>query len=320
MSQMVRVKFLYRAALDQWDPGRPFSAGMAISLLQDAVEAMAHDVAASVGANVRAAAGLLDFWDAVAKSPNSKGRVLPYKIEMTALNAARVGFKHHGVEHAPAEVEKHALAVHRFLQETALAFFRVDFDGLSEADLVKEEGIRVALKAAEEALAHDDAESALERCRDALDVVLGLLKKTIPVSEEDSFGPPIPLELREAAKGVVRWIERRFSALEVAVSLSVLGVNPADFWFLGETLPLKNHVGVYHWLQSGPVKTQTPARAQACIRVIINMALRLDRVRADLKQLEAQAGLSEERRLWKEWQERLLNQVITEPNEPAKRD
>jgi hypothetical protein len=318
VNQIVRVKFLYRAALDQWESGHPFAAGMAISLLQDAVEAMAHDAAASLGASARAGAGLLDYWDAVAKSQS--GKVLPYKIEMAALNAARVGFKHHGAEHAPAEVEKHVLAAHRFLQEAALQFFGVDFDGLSEADLISAEGVRIALKAAEEALTRDDVKGTLERSRDALDVLQALLKKTVPVAEEDPFGPPIPLELRKAAEGVVRWLNRRFSALEMAVSLSVLGMNPADFWFLSGTLPYRNYAGVYHWLSPNPIQTQTADRAQTCIRIIINMALRLDRLRANLQRLEGRAGLAEEQRRQKEWQDRLLNQVTIEAAKPQSRD
>jgi hypothetical protein len=311
VSQIVRVKFLYRAALDQQESGHAFAAGMTISLLQDAVEAMAHDAAASVGAKVPARANFLDYWDAVTTSGSAK--TLQSRSEMAALNAARVAFKHHGVEPAPSEAEKHVLAAHRFLQETARTFFDIDFDGLSEADLISEEPIRVAVKAAEDALARCDAKVALERCRDALDVFDSLHKATIPVAEKDPFGPRIPRELQPYADGIVRWVVRKFAALEVALSVSVLGVNPAEIWFLHGTLPFKNRGGAYLWQSTNLTPTQTPARAQACIRIIINLALRLDRFRADLKRLEIIAGLAEERKRLKEWQDRLLNQVITEP-------
>jgi hypothetical protein len=239
---------------------------------------------------------------------------------MAALNAARVAFKHHGVEPAFTEAEKHVRATHRFLQETAQEFFALDFDALSEADLISEEGIRVAVKAAEDALAKDDARAALERCRDALDVLNALLKKIIPVSQEDHFGPPISLEMRRAAEGVVRWINNRFSVIEMAVSLSVLGVNPAEFWFLSGTLPHKNYAGFYHWLSPNPMLTTTPARAKASIRIIINMALRLDRFRGELKGLEIRAGLPEEQRRQKEWSDRMVSQVTTEAAKPDPSD
>jgi len=134
MSRIMRTKFLYRAAVNELDSGHPFAAGMAISLLQDAVEAMAHDAAASVNAQLPARASFLDHWEAVAKCPS--GKQLPYKIEMRELNAARVAFKHQGVSPAVSEAEKQRLAAHRFLAETAQGFFGLDFDELSEADLI----------------------------------------------------------------------------------------------------------------------------------------------------------------------------------------
>lgn len=315
MSSIVRVKFLYRAALDQWESGHPYAAGMTISLLQDAVEAMAHDAAASVRANPRSGAGLFDYWEAISKVKN--GKELPCKVEMGALNSARVGFKHHGTEHSPSEVEKHIAAAHRFLQQTAHDFFGLDFDGLSEADLINETGIRDALKAAEAALARDDVTTALERCRDALDVVEALQKETIPVAERNPMTPSIPREARAFADGILKWIARRFAALKVSVPMSVLGVNPAEVWFLYGTLSSKNHVGVYHWPHTKSlVSTRTRDRAQTSIRIDINLALRLDRVRADLKRLEVRTGLAEEERRRKEWQDRVLNQVSTEAGKP----
>lgn len=123
MSRIIRTKFLYRAAINELDSGHPFAAGMAISLLQDAVEAMAHEAAASVNVPLPARSNFLDHWDAVAKS--SSGNQLPYKIEMTELNAARVAFKHLGVNPALSEAEKQRLSAHRFLVETAQAFFKL---------------------------------------------------------------------------------------------------------------------------------------------------------------------------------------------------
>lgn|GEM_PF-4688075 len=314
MNQVIRVKFLYRAATDELESGHPFAAGMTVSLLQDAVEAMAHDAAAAIGASTSARASFLDYWEAAAKV----SKPLPYRSEMNTLNQARVGFKHHGVDPSLAEAEKHVLAAHRFLQEVGLQFLGVDFDGLSEVDLVSDGGIRTALKAAEDALAGDDAKTALERCRDALDVLESLQKKTIPVSEHDHFGPPVPREVRQYADGIVRWLQRRFTVLETALSMSILNVNPADYWFLNKSLPMRNPAGVYHWVNSTSlVPTQTPARARACIRIIINLAMRLDRLGAEFKRLEAQAGLPEERRRTQEWRSKMLGQVSAEPKGPA---
>jgi len=106
LSRIIRTKFLYRAAVNELDSGHPFAAGMAISLLQDAVEAMAHEAAASVNAQLKTHTNFLEHWDAVAKS--ASGKQLPYKIEMTELNAARVNFKHLGVNPSLPEARSSA--------------------------------------------------------------------------------------------------------------------------------------------------------------------------------------------------------------------
>ena len=200
MSRIVRVKFLYRAAIDELSSGHPFAAGMAVSLLQDAVEAMAHEAAASVGAVTSAHTRFLEHWDAVAKAGD---KTLPYRTEMGELNTARVGFKHQGVNPDIADAEKHAVAAHRFLVETAREFFGwSDFDSLSEADLISSAVVQASVKAAESALAAGDPTKALEICRDALDHAETSLKYTqkrlqelISRMAEKSPAPPSSPEL-----------------------------------------------------------------------------------------------------------------------------
>jgi hypothetical protein len=188
---------------------------MAVSLLQDAVEAMAHEVAGSVHAKIGPRANFLDHWDAVTSA--SGGRSLPCRIEMTELNAARVGFKHQGVNPALSDAEKHRVAAHRFLVDTARDFFSTNFDELSEADLIVNTGVRAAIKLAEDALEKDAKTTALEHCRDALDIVESLMKVAVKLSENDDFGPPLPTELKDAALfgPFLRTYERDHSILAV---------------------------------------------------------------------------------------------------------
>lgn len=309
MSRIIRTKFLYRAAVNELDSGHPFAAGMAISLLQDAVEAMAHEAAATVNAQLKAHTNFLEHWDAVARS--GSGKQLPYKIEMTELNAARVTFKHLGVSPSLSEAEKQRLAAHRFLVETARVFFNVDFDDISEADLVANPQIQSAVKAAEAALIASDPTKSLECSRDALDAVEELMRNAVIVAERDHFGPHIPREVREAAEEVLRWVNRRFTALEKSVALSVLRVNPADYWFLYQTLPGRTIDGGFYWMPAiSSISTQTPERARACIRIIIDLAQRVERVHADWQRLVEQSGVAEEQRQLKELQDSLLDQPI----------
>jgi hypothetical protein len=312
--RIIRCKFLYRAALSELDSGHAFAAGMAISLLQDAVEAMAHEAAASVNAPLKPHANFLEHWDAIDKSGSTK-RLL-YKIEMTDLNIARVAFKHRGVSPSLSEADKQRTAAHRFLVETAREFFGADFDDLSEADLIADTRIRDAIKAAESALSGSDATKSLECCREALDTVEKLMAEAVAVSEKNSFGPKIPQEFRAAAEGIEQWANRRFAALQIGVTLSILRVNPAEYWFLYDSLPRKTAAGSFYWPpEQSLISKKTPERARTCIRIIVDLTLRVERVYADLQRLVKQSGVGEERRLLKEWQDKLLDQEI--PYDPG---
>jgi hypothetical protein len=311
--RIIRTKFLYRAAVNELDYGHPFAAGMAVSLLQDAVEAMAHEAAASVNAPLPARANFLDHWEAIAKG--GSGKQLPLKIEMTELNAARVAFKHLGVSPAVSEAERQRLGAHRFLLETARDFFSIDFDDISEADLIGNVQVRTALKDAESALLAAEPTKSLEHCRQALDIVEALMKEAVVVSEKAPAAPNIPTELRTAAHEILRWANRRFTALEKSCALSVLRVNPADYWFLFNSLPLRTAASGFYWppVQS-PISSKTPERARVCIRILIDLAQRVERVQSDLQRLAKQAGLHDEKRRLNEWQERLLGEPF--PNDP----
>jgi hypothetical protein len=288
---------------------------MAISLLQDAVEATAHEAAASVNAPLKPLTAFLEHWDAISKL--GSGKKLPYKIDMTELNAARVNFKHLGVNPAVGEAEKQRVAAHRFLVETAREFFGADFDDLSEADLIADSGIQDAIKAAESALSASDPTKSLEYCREALDTAEKLMAEAVAVSEKDHFGPKIPKEFRTAAESAVQWANRRFAALQIGVTLSILRVNPAEYWFLYDSLPLRTAAGGFSWPPANSlISKKTPERARACIRIIVDLTQRVERVYADLQRLVKQSGVGEERRLLKELQDKTLDQQIPNDSGP----
>jgi len=99
------------------------------------------------------------------------------------------------------------------------------------------------------------------------------MKSSVIVAERNQFGPKIPREVREAAEDAVRWVNRRFTALEKSVALSVLRVKPRGLWFLYQTLPGRTIDGGFYWMPAiSTISTRTPERARACIRIIIDLA------------------------------------------------
>jgi hypothetical protein len=216
------------------------------------------------------------------------------------------------VNPALSDAEKHVAAAHRFLVQTAHEFFRTDFDDLSEADLIVNPSVRSAIKRAEDAVSRDAANEGLEQCREALDAVESLIGEAVVVSEKSLAGPPVPTEFRGIADELVRWTVRRFAALEKSVALSILRINPSDYWFLYDSLPIRTAGGGFRWPPTrSPISARTAARARACLRIIVDLALRAERIHADLQRLAVQSGVVEEQKHLNEWKERLLTQSTT---------
>jgi hypothetical protein len=287
MNDIIRVKFLYRAAMDVLESGQPFAAGMAVSGLQDAVEAMAHEAAALVGANVGPKTFFLEHWEQVAKVSGNAKR-LAFKSEMSDLNAARVGFKHQGNSPDIADAEKHALAAHRFLVDTAQVFFAVDFDSLSEADLINGAELRQEIKLAEAALSEGNAEACLRHCRLAMNLVEVLMRVATGVYDPARRSPDVPRE----AERIMSWAEDRLNEIEVNLALTALRVNPADAQILYDSLPQHSVNKKNFWFRSG-VKV-TAERARTSLRILLDLGLRAERAKWQLDRLHRQAGSAAE--------------------------
>ena len=79
---------------------------------------------------------------------------------------------------------------------------------------------------------------------------------------------------------------------------------------------MRTAAGGFYWPPAQSlISKQTPERAQASIRIIVDLAQRVERIHADLQRLMQQSGIIEEQRRLKEWQDKLLDQQI--PNDPG---
>ena len=140
----------------------PYSAGLAASLYQDAVESMVWSVAKVVDAKIAKKSTFEEYWHLIGTAPRKPDGVsgLPLKAKMLDLNQARVAFKHYGTIPAHSEAERFSAYAAEFLQETALLFFNVDFRKLSMADLVHNQQVGQTIKHAEELL----SENRIDEC------------------------------------------------------------------------------------------------------------------------------------------------------------
>lgn len=264
----LRAKHFYSLASEYSTSRHPLAGGVTVSHLQDAVEALAYTIALDVGAAIGQAPAFNQYWEAIVKVTSTKR--LPYQGEMNELNHARVGFKHKGVVVSEHSVEKFLRNTHRFLVEASELFLSVDFDTLSEAELIADENLRSLVKAAEEHLAHDEVDEAFKRCRDSVDVLNRLLNESTP--RPPSFMPRADSE--NAA--LIEWTANKFANVERTLALMKIRIDPTDYWLLHSVLPLKSMGGTYQFTRVGAAPPFNAATATEAIRILIRFALNLE--------------------------------------------
>ncbi len=83
-----------------------FDAGIALLLLQDAVEIALHAIATKVEARAARKASFEEYWGLIDSAGGRFGQ-LPMKIDMGRMNSARVDLKHHANLPERDGVEQH---------------------------------------------------------------------------------------------------------------------------------------------------------------------------------------------------------------------
>jgi hypothetical protein len=274
-SGVIRAKHWFYLASEQLASRHPFAAGVAVSLLQDSVESLAHSAAGQIKATLPPKAAFADYWD---KFPGPK--TLPYRTEMMTLNVARVAYKHYGALPASEEADRMAVDAHRFLVETSKIFFDSDFDRTSEADLLANAKCREFIVSAEDHLAKAEPYEALKRCRDAMDELEKELATRVPWSSRHRASP-LRLESRDAAE-VFKWVQKELSEQAFAISLTSIGVLPQEFRLASMLLPTVSYSRTnYQFVNVNP----NSSSVSETIRIIIRIALRVQSAGDNLQRI-----------------------------------
>lgn len=261
----LRAKHFYSLAVDNSASRHPLAAGVVVSHLQDAVEALAYTIAQHVSADIGGDPSFHKYWKAIGEP----GKRLPYLGEMSELNHARVGFKHKGVPVSEQATEKYIRDAHRFLVEASEQFLGIDFDALSEADLIGDEEIRPLLTSATESLHRGEFDEVLKRCRDAVNLLDPQLLQLAPRYHGTS-----PPRVDERTGRLLEWADKRFASVERAVAMMTIGVQPTEYWLLSAMLPTKSIFGEkYEFLRSATAPPINAATSAESLRIAIRLAL-----------------------------------------------
>ena len=249
--------------------GSAFDKGLAVSLFQDSIEICARAATKAVGAEPGRT--FTAYWQQVVKAAKDAPRdKLPMLAEMSQLNAARVAFKHHG--NPPAYADGFQRDCEEFLRLVMRDFLGESFDGLSQADMIGDQDIRLAMKAAERALIEDGPKAALQRCADGLNIAherrLGFGDPGIGVQFNN-----VPAEISREIRLHVGNLWNHLHHLRELTFAGLFGMNMLDVMAMRELVPTKQ--GKEYVFRDGVERSISIERASAVVRITNEYCARL---------------------------------------------
>ncbi len=150
MDQLLLSKVLFRRGQEFLKKDDALSCGIAISLFQDAAEILLRTIAKSVDAVIKEKESFDTYWEKIKLAEkNSEKKDVPYKTQIIEINRARNNFKHLGHLPDPALAFKFDGFTENFLRESMVLFFKINFDDMSMAVLIKDKEVQEYIKGAE---------------------------------------------------------------------------------------------------------------------------------------------------------------------------
>jgi hypothetical protein len=273
ISQLLIVKRLFLEAQPYVDRLDPISAGIAVSLYQDAVELYVWTLIKERGIAIKDQASFVSNIESLQKA----GVSLPNAARLLELNKARVGFKHYGNLPASAEAKKHQTYVEDFLRQAMSEHFKANFDDLSLADLIADEAIREELHSAEAKVVSEKYREAVEHLARAKALTFAKLERYLPVvdarlRESDKLLNAIPGVRRAQA---FSYLAEYLRALREATLVALLQLPIEDYVFLQENLPSALQYGG-KWQVVHRRSTYTAAEARRALASIVGLCQSLE--------------------------------------------
>lgn len=281
------IRYQARVAEEQSALPAPL-ATLAISGLQDAVEAMLGLVALHHGITVQRMPPFDKLFDAVA---DRFGALERYRSPLLALNNARVGYKHYGNHLDQSTVERHRLAAVTFLADASQLCLAQDFDAVSLTGLVVDPEARGLIESAETRWRDGEQHRALGDLRLAFDALINNYENT----KRGSFGRSLfdtrpPSTAYEAAQARSRGqfgafgheqgkhFEEWLHNLENRIKLLAFGIDIRGFAFFNRHTPQR-----YRIRPDTVIVDRAPGQSfevpeqvfRLCHRFVIDAALKL---------------------------------------------
>ena len=186
IEQVVIAKRIFTAAERYSRQADALSAGLAISLFQDAVEQLTWCIAKHLDLDVKDSEGFVSL---ISKIEQKCGEPMPQKAKVLELNKARVGFKHYGNLPASSESEKFRAYAYDFLALSSQRYLDIDYEAVSLASLIGDSTIRDHIEAAQQALTNDAFKDAVSEAA---------LARFFMFKKLDAYLPKVDHQLQDA--------------------------------------------------------------------------------------------------------------------------
>jgi hypothetical protein len=222
LERLVVTKYMVTQARLVLGSSAPFSAGIAVGQLQDAVELFLRILAEHFHAALKERTTFDQLIGAVAA-------VLPgpltHRTSLNQLNKSRVNFKHFALEPRREDAEKLLHDVESFIPGSSSQFLLVDYSDLSLSSALQHRRTENWLRKAEHLMDTDDYRGAIDAAAVALAVYRRCLGVELEKTRLDRYGKYGRGELSDLIKST----QDEFDNLRSQLDLVLTGTNLSQY-------------------------------------------------------------------------------------------
>lgn len=272
LERLVVSKYMLTQARIVLASSAPFSAGIAIGQLQDAVELFLRVLAEHFHASLKerfAFDQLVEAVEAVLPTP------FTHRTSLNQLNKARVNFKHFALEPRREDADKLLHDVESFMPEALSQFLSIDYAALSLSSVLRHQRTENWLRKAEQLIDSGDYQKAIDAAAVAFAVFHHYLGVALEKARLDRFGHYSRGELSNLLKS----IQDEFDDIRYQLDLILTGTNLAQyrtFLRLAPSVGL-SRAGTLHIVRHHDSLSPTRDHALLCFSFVIDTALALKR-------------------------------------------
>lgn len=249
------------------------AAGMAISLLQDAVELYLWTLIKERSLPAKDQAGFVAHLECLQKA----GIAVPSAARLLELNKARIGFKHYGNLPAASEQAKFLSYVEEFFRSALPAHFGLEFDKLSLVDLISNTEVRDHLRLAEQQIGATEYREAAGELAKAKSLLFTALHRYIPQVDRSLRDADRVLNSIDGVRGAnaFAYLAEYLGTMREYALVSLLRLPLQDYLFLRASLPNANRAMSGQWYLNYNRFSYTSEECNRALACIVNLSIQL---------------------------------------------